>query len=256
MRASARATARVCSAGRRAASARSAADAGAIDDGARARRRQRACHAPEPRRQDAAGALPDREEGRRGRHVVRLPRERHRDARALRDQGALGRAVAGRERDGAPAPRGERSACGSRIRTSATSSGSARRRMVWCTSSCRSSKARFSSDRTNRRGVICRSPRSARLVRDMAAGLAGRARAQDRASRSQARERHGVRAARRQRVRRRDGFRSRQGAQGGRRAAEADGDRHHPRHAGVHEPGAAARQAARRANGHLFARRS
>ena len=43
-------------------------------------------------------------------------------------------AVAGRERDGAAAPRGERSACGSRIRTSATSSGSARPRTGWCTS--------------------------------------------------------------------------------------------------------------------------
>ena len=46
------------------------------------------------------------------------------------------------------------------------------------------------SDRTNRHGVIPLGE-TARLVRDIAAGLAGRARAQDRASRSQARERHG-----------------------------------------------------------------
>ena len=99
----------------------------------------------------------------------------------------------------------------------------------------------------------CRSTRSCGSCSDIAAGLQRRARAQDRASRPEARERHDLQGRRRHGARGRDGLRAGEGTARRRRAAEAHRDGDHPRHAGVHEPRAAARQAARRAHRHLLA---
>ena len=105
--ASARATARASSRDRSRPVRASALGTGPPARPRRRRAERRAVTHCEPRREDARGPLRDREEGRRRRDVVRLSRERHRDARAVRDQGAVGGALAGRERDGAAAPRGE-----------------------------------------------------------------------------------------------------------------------------------------------------
>ena len=108
------------------------------------------------------------------------------------------------------------------------------------------------SDRNNRLGHDPARRRRALCARHRGRA-ARRARAQDRAPRSQAREHDDLSESGRWRARRGDGLRSREGAARGRRAAEAHRDRHHPRHAGVHEPRAAARQAARSAHRRLLA---
>ena len=160
----------------------------------RAERAAPSCTHAQSHRPRARRTLPHRPQGRRGRDVVRLSRQRHRDAGAVRDQGALGRAVERRERDGAAAARGEprhAARASERLphhpaRRDAGRAGVRRDAVRRGRDPLRSEQpARHAADRRGR------APRARHRRR-----AARRARAQDRASRPQAGERDDLHAAR------------------------------------------------------------